>query len=197
MSLPDPVLGDTVMHYAVKQQRYLELREMLNHGGNPFVKNKEGKSVASMMERFSFSEGKTIEENSIRMGIATDSHSSNTDAAVSTVQKCQNSKIIQEINMKIEEMKTVENVSKENNESLLHRAVRQNNLKRVKLYQKLGASFHSFNQNGQTPEELANELSHTEILSFLKEKNKNLVSQDLNVTEIETIEMELKKEDAE
>ena len=64
MSLPDPILGDTVMHCAVKQRRYPELLEMLHHGGNPFVKNKEGESVASIFQKYSNDEDITVIENS-------------------------------------------------------------------------------------------------------------------------------------
>ena len=63
MSLPDPVLGDTVMHYAVKQRRYTELLEMLCHDGNPFVKNKDGESVASILEKESNDKEMTVEES--------------------------------------------------------------------------------------------------------------------------------------
>ena len=77
------------------------------------------------------------------------------------------SEIYQQIKSKIDEMKSGQGEMKETNESLVHRAVRQNNLKRLRLYKKIGASFHSFNLKGQTPQQLAQELGYTEIYNFL------------------------------
>ena len=88
----------------------------------------------------------------------------------STMQQAQlDSEIFQQIKSKIKEMEKSQADIKETNESLVHRAVRQNNLIRLKLYRKLGASFHSFNLKGQTPQQLASELGYTKICNFLRE----------------------------
>ena len=98
----------------------------------------------------------------------------------STMQQAQlDSEIFQQIKSKIQEMKTTKADEKETNESLVHKDVRQNNLKRLKLYQKLGASFHSFNLKGQTPQQLASEQGFTEICNFLEENIYDPSAQDL------------------
>ena len=189
MALPDPILGDTVMHYAVKQHRYPELLEMLCHGGNPFVKNKEGESVASILENSSMDEAIVDEENSISMKDDTILHPMIVDGELSPLQQQRHSKIIQEIKSKIEEMNTAQTDIKETNESLVHRAVRQNNLKKLILYKKFGACFHSFNLRGQTPQELANEFGYTDVSNFLKRNTRDLSQQYLSAQNLNAIEL--------
>ncbi len=41
--------GDTALHFAVKYKRFLELKEMLLKGGNPFIRNKHGESAEDLL----------------------------------------------------------------------------------------------------------------------------------------------------
>jgi ankyrin repeat protein len=45
------VNGDTALHFAVKNRRLLELKEMLSKGGNPFIQNKHGESAEDLLRR--------------------------------------------------------------------------------------------------------------------------------------------------
>jgi ankyrin repeat protein len=80
----------------------------------------------------------------------------------------QNSDHLPEIWNMIEEMKT--NLPEETNESLVHAAVRKNDLKKIKFYHKIGAPLVSFNLMGQTPLELAQQLGFDEIEQFIEKQ---------------------------
>ena len=47
--ISEPVLYDTVMHYAAKLGRFRELKAMIDKGGNPFLKNRNGQNVESLL----------------------------------------------------------------------------------------------------------------------------------------------------
>ncbi len=107
---------------------------MLLKGGNPFIRNKHGKSAEDLLR------GDTN----------------------------QNSEHLTEIWNLIEEMKY--NLSAETNESLVHTAVRKNDLKKVQFYNKIGAPLVSFNLMGQTPLELAQQLGFDNIEQFIEKQ---------------------------
>jgi ankyrin repeat protein len=134
MFYSDPVNGDTALHFAVKYKRYLELKEMLSKGGNPFIRNKHGESSEDLLR---------------------------SDAN-------QNSDLLPEIWNLIEEMKT--NLSEETNESLVHAAVRKNDLKKIQFYHRIGAPLVSFNLMGQTPLELAQRHGFDDIRNFMEKQ---------------------------
>jgi hypothetical protein len=54
LNTPDPTTGDTVLHFALKKTNLEALSAMLEHGGNPFIKNKKGESIESLLQRSEF-----------------------------------------------------------------------------------------------------------------------------------------------
>ena len=50
---PEPEHWNTVMHFAFDGQQFDALVKMIQHGGNPFVRNKAGQSIESMLESLS------------------------------------------------------------------------------------------------------------------------------------------------
>ena len=134
MFYSDPVNGDTALHFAVKNKRFLELKEMLLKGGNPFIRNKHGESAEDFLRR----------------------------------DPNQNSDHMPEIWNMIEEMKT--NLPDETNESLVHAAVRKNDLRKIQFYHRIGAPLVSFNLMGQTPLELAQRLGFDDIRNFIEKQ---------------------------
>jgi ankyrin repeat protein len=123
------VNGDTALHFAVKNRRLLELKEMLSKGGNPFIKNKQGETAEDLLE--------SAKKNLLRM---------RSDA------KQQDADRVNEILSQMGEMKKDH---QETNESRVHIAARANNLRKIQFYHKIGAPLESYNLNGETPLELA------------------------------------------
>ena len=79
----------------------------------------------------------------------------------------QQPKMVADILAKIEQLKNETPV--ERKESWVHEAVPANNLTRLKNYHRIGAPMHSYNAKGQTPKDLAEELSFSDIVRFLQE----------------------------
>ena len=131
LSIPDPVDGNTVLHYAYKHKRFAELQEMLKMGGNPFVKNNNGQSIEFL---------------------------------IGLKKHC--SEEFLEIEKMIKEAK--QNIPEETNESLVHKAVRENDLKKLKLYHKFGALLSSYNSKGQTPKDVAIEKGFLDIVKYIE-----------------------------
>ena len=131
LSIPDPVDGNTVLHYAYKYERFVELKEMLKMGGNPFVKNMHGESIEFL---------------------------------IGLKKHC--SEDFLEIDKMIEEAK--QNMPEETNESLVHKAVRENDLKKLKLYHKFGALLSWYNLKGQTPKDVAIEKGFVDIVKYIE-----------------------------
>ena len=55
--------------------------------------------------------------------------------------------------------------------SLVHEAVRANNLKKLRIFCKIGAPLNTYNRKGQSPLVLAEELGHGDIFKFLHENS--------------------------
>ncbi len=50
LNAPEPTNGDTVLHIAYKKEKFNELLAMLEHNGNPFLKNKKGESIENYLK---------------------------------------------------------------------------------------------------------------------------------------------------
>ena len=195
MSLPDPINGDTVMHHALKNGRYHELLEMLLRGGNPFVHNSKGQSVASLFNHYSIEKGFAIKLNvkyekvtNKTKSLKTHKDPTNHDC-IKISPKCNTQqnlhittdnhhvKIIldfqikQKISFLIKEIGRKMDKFEETNESLLHRAVRQKSFFKLKIYKMFGANSDMFNLKRQTPRELAVQLKHQDIINFFDKQN--------------------------
>ena len=83
----------------------------------------------------------------------------------------QQSTIVQKIIDVIDQLK--QRTPVETNESLVHSAVRNKDLKLLNLCYKLGASLQTFNLKDQTPRDLAVELGFHEIVQYIDDCNMN------------------------
>ena len=83
----------------------------------------------------------------------------------------QQSTIVQKIIDVIDQLK--QRTPVETNESLVHSAVRNKDLKLLKLCYKRGASLQTFNLKDQTPRDLAVELGFHEIVQYIDDCNMN------------------------
>ena len=131
--ISDSVNGNTVLHCAAKNERFEELKFMIQAGGNPFIRNKLGQTTEILLQQLPATE----------------------------------SNMVPEILELIEQLKNA--TPEEKNTSLVHEAVLNNNLERLRLYHKIGAPLHSYNMKGQTPKDLAEELDYRDIAKFLQE----------------------------
>ena len=151
MSLPDPIDGDTVMHHALMKQRFCEFHQMLQQGGNPFVKNKKGQSAAGIFKNYyigtdSVESGVVINKTSntnlrgdVNPAIAKKDLNSydGIDTHTQCIQKIwksnqeMSSDLLRKIELLIKEKETAIKKTEEANESLVHRAVTQKNLSKL------------------------------------------------------------------
>ena len=133
LNQPELENWNTVLHFAFKENQFEALTRMIQNGGNPFVRNKEGESVNLLLESL------TEEQAGIKEQLK---------EAIKNFE---------------------ENFPCGDQESFVHCAARNNQLKLLKRYKFLQASFDSYNNKRQKPVEIAMESGQLEVAIYLME----------------------------
>jgi ankyrin repeat protein len=138
------IQGNTILHYAAESNYYDIVEFLLKNGAIFNATNKLNKTAESIIKH----------QDTINLLKSINEMFESTNSIYQKEKK---------VNMQI-----ITNVRNNEGMTLLHRAVKDNNLKVVKWLVKKGANTNFTDNNDNTPLDLAGEQNHKEIIEYLK-----------------------------
>jgi len=148
---------------------------MLEHKGNPFIKNRKGESIdehfsATNIQQLTRNTQSQLEEiqnvDNIFKKVG-----ENIEEIQNQLEKREN--IVQKLKDKIEYLRK-QQLELLTSNNFVHQAVMENNFYKLKWYRFFSASLESFNMKGEVPLEIAMKNENVEIMLYLMEHTNNV-----------------------